>query len=259
MTGVALARVVQHLDETLRVREIPDYAGALNGLQLHGPRPVTRVAAAVDASRAAIEGATAAGAELLLVHHGIFWGGAQRIVGPAYERLAPCFAHGLALYASHLPLDCHPTLGNNALLARELGLEPSEGFGRYQTITVGVAGQSDVETAELVARVRVFALARGGTVTVAGAVAGKRTARWAVLTGAGASSESLREAATLGVDTLIVGEGPHHTAVDGPELGMTVIYAGHYATETLGVCALAANLEHVFGLPWTFVSAPTGL
>ena len=259
MTGVSLTRVIQHLDETLRVRDIPDYAGALNGLQLHSPRPVTRVAAAVDASRLAIEGAIADGASLLLVHHGLFWGGARRIVGPMYERLAPCFANGLAVYAAHLPLDCHPTFGNNPLFARALGLQPSEGFGQYQAVAVGVAGQADITTSELVARARTFATARGGGVIVAGAVEGKRTLRWAIIMGAGASSDSLREATATGVDTLIVGEGPHHTAVEAAELGLTVIYAGHYATETLGVCALAAHVEQVFGLPWSFISAPTGL
>lgn len=259
MSGIALDRIVRHLDETLRVRDIPDYAGALNGLQLQGGRPIARLAAAVDASRVTIDGAIAVRADLLLVHHGLFWGGVQRITGPVYDRLAPCFAHGLAIYASHLPLDCHPTLGNNALFARELGLEPTEGFGRFETITVGVAGSSDLPTIDLVARARQFAVARGGGVVVAGAVEGKRTRRWALITGAGASSSSVREAADLGADTLIVGEGPHHTAVEGPEVGLTVIYAGHYATETLGVCALAAHLDQVFGLPWTFISAPTGL
>ena len=259
MSGLALDRLVRHLDETLRVPEIPDYPGALNGLQLDGSRPITRVAAAVDASQATIAGAIAAGADLLLVHHGLFWGGSQRITGPLYGRLSACFAHGLAVYASHLPLDCHPTLGNNALLAGELGLVPSDGFGRHESITVGVMGTSDVTTADLVARAQAFAAPRGGGVVVAGAVAGKRTRRWAIITGAGASSSSLREAAALGVDTLLVGEGPHHTAVEGPELGLTVIYAGHYATETLGVGALAAHVEQVFGVPWSFVDAPTGL
>ncbi|MBI2795517.1 MAG: Nif3-like dinuclear metal center hexameric protein [Gemmatimonadetes bacterium] len=259
MTGIALDRVVQHLDETLRTRDIPDSPGALNGLQVEGSRPVARVAAAVDASRGVITGAIGAGADLLIVHHGLFWGGTQRITGPLYRRLAPCLAHGLAIYSAHLPLDCHPTLGNNVLLAGALGLEPSEGFGRYETIMVGVAGQSDVATDELVSRAGRFAAERGGRVVVAGAVPGKRTRRWALVTGAGASSQVLREAAALGVDTLVVGEGPHHTAVEGPELGLTVIYAGHYATETLGVCALGAHVEEVFGIPWSFISAPTGL
>jgi putative NIF3 family GTP cyclohydrolase 1 type 2 len=87
---------------------------------------------------------------------------------------------------------------------------------------------------------------------------GRRTRRWAIITGAGASSESLREAAAQGIDTLITGEGPHHTAVEAPELGIVVLYAGHYATETLGVTALAEAIGAEFGIPWSFVAAPTG-
>ena len=257
--ALPLDRIVRHLDEVLRIHETPDYGGALNGLQLGGEHAVTRVAVGVDASREVIRGAIAAGAQLLIVHHGLFWNGAQRLVGPARERLAPAFAAGLAIYGAHLPLDAHPDLGNNPLLARALGLEPTAGFGRYQAITVGVSGVADVATSELVARLRTYAEREGGRVVVAGPVEGKRTRRWALITGAGASSESLREAAALGVDTFITGEGPHHTAIDGPELGITVIYAGHYATETIGVKAVGAHLERTFGLPWTFIAAPSGL
>ena len=256
---LSLDRVVRHLDEVLAIREMPDYPGALNGLQLGSDRPVSRVAVGVDASRAVILGAIAEGAELLVVHHGLFWGGAQRLVGAARARLAPAFAAELAIYGAHLPLDAHPELGNNPLLARALGLEPTEGFGRFQGAMVGVAGVADLATGDLVARARVYAASEGGQVVVAGPVDGKRTRRWALITGAGATSESLRDAAALGVDTFITGEGPHHTAVDGPELGITMIYAGHYATETIGVKAVGAHLERTFGLPWTFIPAPSGL
>ena len=256
---VSLQRVARHLDEVLRVREVPDYPSALNGLQLESDRAVSRVAVGVDASHAVIAGAVAAGADLLVVHHGLFWGGAQRIVGPYRARLRTALDAGLAIYGAHLPLDAHPALGNNTLLARALGLEPSSGFGRFQTITVGVSGESDVATDELIERARRYASGEGGQVVVAGDTAGKRTRRWALITGAGASSDTLREAAERGVDTFITGEGPHHTAIEGPELGITMIYAGHYATETVGVKAVGAHLEQTFGLPWTFVPAPSGL
>ncbi len=254
-----LERIVRHLDEVLRVREVPDYPGALNGLQLDSDRAVRRVAVGVDASHTVITGAIAAGAELLIVHHGLFWGGAQRIVGPMRARLKPAFDAGLAIYGAHLPLDMHPELGNNVLLARALGLEPSAGFGRYQTISVGVSGVCDLATSDLVQRARTYAQAEDGQLVVAGPVQGKRTRRWALITGAGASSDSLREAAALGVDTFITGEGPHHTAIEGPELGITMLYAGHYATETIGVKAVGAHLEATFGLPWSFIPAPSGL
>ncbi len=254
-----LDRVVRHLDELLRIGEIPDYPGALNGLQLDSDRAVRRIAVGVDASRAVISGAISTGAELLIVHHGLFWGGAQRLVGPMRARLAPAFAAGLAIYGAHLPLDVHPEFGNNVLLARALGLEPDAGFGRFQSISVGVSGRSDLATSDLVDRVRAYATAEGGALVVAGPVTGKRTRRWALITGAGASSDALREAAALGVDTFIAGEGAHHTAIDGPELGITMLYAGHYATETIGVKAIGAHLANTFGLPWSFIAAPSGL
>ncbi len=256
---IALDAIVAHLDATLRTSELPDYGGALNGLQVANAGTVARVAVAVDFSRAAIEGAVAAGAQLLVVHHGMFWSGAQPLVGPAYERVRLLLAHDVAVYASHLPLDAHPTLGNNARLAALLDLQPAGGFLRYKTLDVGLWGESDVDTATLAQRATTFAAAHGHTTVHTPIAPGRRTRRWGVCTGAGASSDSLREASERGIDTLIVGEGPHHTAVDAVERGIVVIYAGHYATETLGVLALGEELERTFGLPWSFVGAPTGL
>jgi dinuclear metal center YbgI/SA1388 family protein len=256
--GVPLSAVVSWCDAQLRTTEIPDYPPALNGLQLANGGTVTRVAAAVDGSQRAIAGAVAAGADLLLVHHGLFWGGAQRLVGPAYERLRVLMQHGVAVYSSHLPLDLHPALGNNARLAAQLGLAPAAGFGTFQGVAVGCRGDSDVATMELVARAQALATSHGGRVHHTPIEDGRRTRRWAIITGAGASSTALRDAVDAGVDTLITGEGPHHTAVEAPELGLVVVYAGHYATETLGVMALADAVSREFGVPWSFIEAPTG-
>jgi dinuclear metal center YbgI/SA1388 family protein len=258
-TAVPLDRIASHLDTLLRTGEVPDYPGALNGVQVEHRGPVTRCAVAVDASLRTIDGAIEAGANLLVVHHGLFWSGTQPLRGRVYERFQRLITHDIAVYSSHLPLDLHPTLGNNPLLAASLGLQPDGGFARYQSITVGVMGQADVETETIAHRLREIAGREGGVLTAVGVHAGRRTRRWAICTGAGASSESLREAAASGVDTLIVGEGPHHTAVEAPELGIAVLYAGHYATETFGVRAIGAELERAFGLPWSFVAAPTGL
>ena len=258
-TTATLDAVVGHLDTVLRTREVPDYSGAVNGLQVANSGRVDRVAVAVDFSRAAVEQAAAAGAGLLVVHHGMFWGGAQPVVGPAYERMRRLFAHDLAVYGSHLPLDVHPTLGNNVRLAQELELVPSGGFARFKTVDVGVRGEADVETAALAARAAAFAARWGHQLRHTPIAPGRRTRRWGLCTGAGASSETLAEAAGLGLDTLVVGEGPHHTAVEAAERGIVVLYAGHYATETLGVRALGAEVERVFGVPWTFVGEPTGL
>jgi dinuclear metal center YbgI/SA1388 family protein len=257
--SVPLARIADHLDALLRTSEVPDYPGAMNGIQVEHVGPVTRCAVAVDASVRTIEGAIAAGANLLIVHHGLFWSGAQPLRGRFYERARLLLQHDVAVYASHLPLDLHPTLGNNPLLARALGLEPTAPFARFQSISVGVMGEADVDTTTLADRARTVAEREGGALITVGVEPGRRTRRWAICTGAGASSDTLREAAAAGVDTLIVGEGPHHTGVEAQELGIAVLYAGHYATETFGVRALGVELERTFGLSWSFVAAPTGL
>ena len=259
MPSASLADVTAHLDAVLRTSEIPDYPGALNGVQVENRAPITRIAVAVDASLQTIQGALDAGANMLVVHHGLFWSGAQALRGNTYERFRRLLANDVAVYSSHLPLDLHPTLGNNALFARALGLEPVEGFARFQSISVGVMGQADIATETLATRADAIARAEGGALVSVGVTAGRRTHRWAICTGAGASSDTLHEAADANVDTLIVGEGPHHTGVDAAERGIAVLYAGHYATETFGVRALGAELERQFGLPWSFVTAPTGL
>lgn len=257
--SVPLDRVGEHLDALLRTSEVPDYPGAMNGIQVEHTGPVTSCAVAVDASMRTIERAIAAGANLLIVHHGLFWSGMQPLRGRFYERVRLLLQHDLAVYASHLPLDLHPTLGNNPLMARALGLEPSAPFARFQDIAVGVMGECDIETTTLAERARALAEREGGALVAVGVTPGRRTRRWALCTGAGASSDTLREAAAAHVDTLIVGEGPHHTAVEAQELGIAVLYAGHYATETFGVRALGEELQRRFGLPWSFVPAPTGL
>ena len=254
-----LSACIAFLDAMLETDRVPDYDQALNGLQLENAGTVSRVAVAVDFSSAAVVQAVGTGADLLIVHHGMFWGEPRPIVASRYARLRTAMAHNLAVYASHIPLDVHPTVGNNARLAHVLDLVPTHSFGRYRTIHVGVGGTSDLATEQLIDRVRAFAEPLGTQVVATPCTAGRRTAHWAIVTGAGASTATLDEAAEAGVDTLIVGEGPHHTAVEAVERGIAVIYAGHYATETLGVQALGNAIEREFELPWTFLHVPTGL
>lgn len=254
-----LADVVAHLDSLLDTAAIPDYPPALNGLQVENGGEVTRVATAVDFSLRAVERAAAAGADLLVVHHGMFWSGLRAVQGPHYTRLKLLLDRDIAVYASHLPLDVHPTLGNNALLARELELTVSGGFARFQSIEVGVQGDCECATTLLVERARRLAREHGGDVVVTPHDHDRRSHRYGICTGAGASSDTIREALAAGIDTLIVGEGPHHTGVEAADAGLVIIYAGHYATETLGVRALGAHLEREFGLPWSFLDLPTGL
>jgi putative NIF3 family GTP cyclohydrolase 1 type 2 len=145
------------------------------------------------------------------------------------------------------------------LLSSELGLTPEGEFAHFKTISIGVRGHTNIPTLELVERASRFASLHGGQVVVSGVTESAVTKSWAICTGAGASSETLEEATAAGVDTLIVGEGSHWTAVEAQELGLTIIYAGHYATETLGVRALAEHLAERFSIDWFPVHAPTGL
>jgi dinuclear metal center YbgI/SA1388 family protein len=253
------SQLARYLNELQDVQNITDYSNALNGLQLDNKREVVKIATAVDFSLQTIQGAVDAGANYMLVHHGMFWGGLQPLYGPPYTRLRTLFDHDIAVYAAHLPLDKHPVYGNNVLLAKTLGLAPTGEFARYKTISIGVRGTSDLDTATLFARTEEFAASHGGVARVTPIAEDRRTHVWAICTGSGASTETLREAHDAGIDTLIVGEGPHHTAVDANELGITIMYAGHYATETLGVRALGEHLSEYFSIPWTFIEAPTGL
>jgi dinuclear metal center YbgI/SA1388 family protein len=257
-TDVLAAELAQRIDRLLGVDGHPEYAAALNGLQFDHRGPVRAIAAAVDASQRVIQGAAAAGANFLIVHHGLFWAGVRPITGAQYQRFRELFEHDIAVYSAHLPLDSHPELGNNVLLAREFELEPSRPFANYQGVSVGVAGDADMPTEAIVGLADAFARRHGGRARSSEIPAGHRTRRWAICTGAGASSDTLREAEAAGVDTLITGEGPHHTAVEAPERGLVIIYAGHYATETLGVAAVAERIAGEVNVPWSFVSAPTG-
>ena len=253
------AELAQLANERLRCRETPDYPLALNGLQVDNQAPVTRIAAAVDCSLRTINGAIDAGANLLVVHHGLFWGGLQPLTGAHLARVRLLLAHDVALYSAHLPLDAHETFGNSYLLARALGLTPGGGFARFQSIFCGVQGVADLPTAGLISACDEFARRHGGQAIASAAAPGRLTRQWGVVSGAGISADTLREAVDCGIDTIITGEGPHWSAVDAEEKGLVIVYAGHYATETPGVSALAEWLAGTAGVPWSFVAAPTGL
>lgn len=250
---VPLPDLVRYLDGYLAVATVGDAPEAVNGLQLENAGTVSRVAAAVDACEATIAMAAAASADLLLVHHGLFWGGLRSITGPAFRRLAGLVRAGVAVYSSHLPLDRHPEVGNAPVLARRLGITQRGEFGAYKGQTVGVWGELDVTRDELAARI---ARELGASPRVLG-FGPERVRRIGVVTGAGGSA--IGEAADASLDTYLTGEGPHWSYFDAEERHINVLFAGHYATETVGVQALAAHLEAKFGLPWVFLDHPTGL
>jgi dinuclear metal center YbgI/SA1388 family protein len=253
-----LREISAALDDLLSTHQVPDYPNALNGIQVAHRGPVKGIAAAVDLSMRTITGTIESGANLLIVHHGLFWAGLQPIVGAFENRIRALIENDVAVYSSHLPLDVHAEHGNSVLLASALRLAPSASFARFRNIAVGVMGECDMATTELVERARTVSARYATELRVSRLPAGHRTRRWGICTGAGASAETLREAMESGVDTLIVGEGPHWTAVDAVDHNLAIIYAGHYATETFGVQSIARWAADRFQLPWTFVDAPTG-
>jgi dinuclear metal center YbgI/SA1388 family protein len=254
MTGpVRLGEIVDYLDDYLRVREVRDDALAMNGLQVENGGEIRRLAVAVDACQAVIDEAATLHADLLIVHHGLYWSGLQPLVGRAHRRFTSLFEHGIAVYGAHIPLDIHPEVGNNVLLARQLGMEVKGWWGEYLGARIGVWGALDLAREELGERLK-SALGPAPKLIPGGPA---RVRRVGVVTGAGGTM--IAEAHRIGLDTFVTGEGKHHTFFDAEELGVNTFYAGHYATETVGVKALGGHLAARFGLPWSFIDHPTGL
>ena len=241
------------LEELLQVGDFPDYSGAWNGVQVQPPPTLSRVAVAVDASMATIRGAVEVGADLLLVHHGLFWDPDPRLVGPRFDRIETLMKGGVGVYAVHLPLDAHPEVGNAAELAREVGIRLEGRFAEGKGVEIGWWGV--MRASREAFHKEVVRVVQGPVRLIPGGPA--QVERIGVITGAGGNF--IREAAEKGLDTLLTGEGPHHTFVEAMEYGVNVLYAGHYATETWGVKAVARRLEDRFGLPWHFVDVPSGL
>jgi dinuclear metal center YbgI/SA1388 family protein len=197
--------------------------------------------------------AVRAKADLLLVHHGLFWGATHPWTGKRYELIRLLTENNLAIYSSHLPLDAHPKLGNNAQLCAALGWRQLQPFFFEKGQHIGRQTRTRIERGELRERLAKV-LGHAPTVLPGGPALCRQVG---IVTG-GAGAE-LKIAAKEGVDTFITGEGPHWTYALAEDLGINVFYGGHYATETFGVKALAAHLSEKFKLPWTFLDHPTGL
>jgi dinuclear metal center YbgI/SA1388 family protein len=253
MAKASLFEVTRYCDRILRTNRIQDYDGALNGLQVQNRGTVTRIAAMVDASLPTVRSAIQRRTDLLLVHHGLFWSARHPWVGRNYDLLRLLLENDLAVYSSHLPLDMHPKLGNNAQLCGALGFKDLRPFFLEREQYLGFQTRTKISRAALTGR-----LARATRSKPLLLPGGPATCeRIGVVTG-GAGSE-LKRAAREGVDTFITGEGPHWTFALAEELGVNVLYGGHYATETFGVKALAAHLSRKFKVAWEFVDHPTGL
>lgn len=245
--------LASYLDEYLRVREMEDVSN--NGLQVGCADRVTRLAFAVDASQATFEAARDAGAQMLIVHHGLFWGAPIMITGIHLRRIQTLLDAGLALYAAHLPLDFHSEVGNNATLARWLDLDGVETFGEYKGIPAGAAGSlpepcSLEQFAAQVEQVLREPLLRTWP------FGSSEVQKVAIVSGGGAGLVS--QAASAGADVYLTGEVSHEAYHEARELGVNVIFGGHYATETAGLKSLAKHLSDRFGLETVFLDLPTG-
>jgi dinuclear metal center YbgI/SA1388 family protein len=251
--SVSLRAVVDRCDRLLATKTFTDWDGAMNGLQVENSGAVSKIAAAVDASLATIKMAIAQRADLLVVHHGLFWGKTVPWTGKRRELLELLVEHDLAVYSSHLPLDAHRRLGNSALLCAALGFRNLEPFFFTKGREIGWKTRRKISRDELGRRLA-FVLQGKPTLLAGG---GNQCERIGVVTG-GAGAE-LQQAKEEGVDTFITGEGPHWTHALAEDAGLNVFYGGHYATETFGVKALAADLSKTFRIPWVFIDHPSGL
>lgn len=249
-----LDELTKYLDEYLKIGEIEDRAR--NGLQVEGPQDVRRVAFAVDSSLAGFRRAVELEADLLIVHHGLFWGNEQMLTGPLFKRVKTLIEGGAGLYAVHLPLDAHEEVGNNVELARILDLETTGPFGDYHGTSIGVTcrPRSGPVTREAFVT---QANTRLNTNCVVQAYGPAEIRTIGIVSGGAAGM--IDQAATAGLDLYLTGETNHIHAHAAEEYGLNVVYAGHYATETVGLQALARHLESQFGLETAFIDLPTGM
>ena len=249
----SLADIVRYTDDYLRVREIGDWDNALNGLQIENSGSVKNMGAAVDVSTRVLKEAVRKNVNLLIVHHGLFWQGLQPITRGLGRQLKIAFENDIALYSAHLPLDLHPTVGNNAQLAAALGIRSTTPFLAEKGQPIGLKGRTSKSRDELIRKLRKVL---GGPVKTFN-YGIKHPKTIGIVTG-GAGSEIYRVAEDR-IDMFITGEAPHWAAVAAEELEINLALGGHYATETFGVKALAAHLSKRFKIPWQFIDCPTGL
>src|ERR1043166_2131749 len=249
----SLSKIVRYSDKLLHTKSILDWDGAVNGLQMENDGNVTRIAAAVDASLATIRLALVENADLLVVHHGLFWSPSHPWTGRRHEVLRLLIENNLAVYSSHLPLDAHRVLGNNARLASALGYKNLQPFFFEKGRFIGWQARTTISR-ELLGR-RLQKILGQAPILLAGGPA--RCRRIGIVAGGGGAE--LKKAAEEGVDTFVTGEGPHWTHALAEDLGLNVFYGGHYAPRTFGGKALAAPLGKKFKEPGSFLDHPSGL
>ena len=242
-----LQKIATFCDERTRRHEIKDFKEAYNGLQFENTGVIRKVGASVDAGLIPFQKAVDRNVDLLIVHHGMFWSPLQPITGVNFQKINTLLNGGLAVYSSHLPLDCHSEIGNNVLLAKEIGLQPTGTFLNYEgadvgLITEGISRLDLIEQLQKTFDDKVQSIEFGS----------KKPNKIAILTGSGSSAVS--ELKRIGVDTLITGELRQNHYNQAQEEGLNLYLCGHYATEVYGVCALAKEISRKFEIPWEFIA-----
>lgn len=241
-----LEKIVAYCDERTGRKSVVDFPGAVNGLQFANNGNVTKIGASVDAGACVFEEAARRGIDFLIVHHGMFWQAQHPVTGSVYRKFKTCIDANLAVYGSHLPLDAHREIGNNAVLAKKLGLEILN-WGLEFDGTAFAAICRGIPREELVVRLqklfpKTFKAIECGS---------ENPERIALLSGSG--NAAIPSLLALECDTLITGEIKEENFVKAQDENFNLYPCGHYATEGFGVCALAEELSRVFGLPWEFL------
>ena len=247
-----LAELTAYCDQRTRRAEFNDASGACNGLQVANDGRATRIGAAVDAGVVPFRSAVAAGVDFLIVHHGMYWDMPLPLTGKVYDRVATLIRGNCALYSSHLPLDSHPEIGNNALLARQLGLTPHRGFlpnagGDIGAIAAHAGSRADLRAKLEKLYARVIAIEYGSD------------APREVAFCSGSGNSAIAALTAAGADTLVTGELREEHFNRAQEERLNLYLCGHYATEVHAVKALAAELGAKFGLPWSFLATDNPL
>jgi dinuclear metal center YbgI/SA1388 family protein len=248
-----LSELTRFIDDYLSISECPDIS--LNGLQVEGKPEVQKIALAVDACSETFIKAASLKADILITHHGIFWGKQFPITGMNADRIKTLIKNGISLYAAHLPLDIHPESGNNAGLIDELGLEKGEPFGEYKGILVGMTGicPEQIEYNAFLSKLSGWLKNK----PVAYKFGKDIIKKICVISGGGASC--IDQTSGTDIDLFLTGELSHSSYHLAKELNLNLVFCGHYATETLGVKRLGGVIENKFGLETVFIDVPTGM
>jgi dinuclear metal center YbgI/SA1388 family protein len=247
--------LVKYLDKLLEIQLWEEVDSSLNGLQVEGADQISSIALAVDGCEQTFEMSRDTGAQMLIVHHGLFWGDQLPLTGAHRRRVKLLLEAGISLYAAHLPLDFNPLIGHNACIARDLGLQVEGPLKQEKSLPVGTLARAEPPLAreKLAAKVESL-LATKATLLPFGK---EKVENIGIVSGSG--SKLVDEALCGTIDTFLTGEASHTLYHQAKEFGLNVIFAGHYATEFPGLKALAKHLSERFGLETSLLESPTGL